>query len=97
MRGNNLHEFTEGKSSLINLTVLCDEQTEYMDERKMEVPVDGTYLGFCKAFYAYSHNSLQSKLGHNRLDWWKLDTCATGWMAGLRGDWLMGCTLSKCQ
>lgn len=52
MRGNNLHEFSKGKSSVINLTVLCDELTEYMDERKMEVPVDGTYLGFCKAFYA---------------------------------------------
>lgn len=85
MRGNNLHEFTKGKSSLINLTVLSDELTEYMDERKMEVPVDGTYFGFCKAFCAYSHNILLSKLGHNKLDWSKLDTCATGWMVGLRG------------
>lgn len=85
MRGNNLHEFTKGKSSLIDLIVLCDELTEYMDERKMEVSVDGTYLGFCNAFYVYSNNILLSKLGHNRLDWWKLDTRATGWMVGLRG------------
>ena len=70
MCGNNRHEFTKGKSSLINLTVLCDELTEHMDERRR---VDGTYLGFCKAFYTFSHNILLSKLGCYKLDGWKLD------------------------
>lgn len=44
---NNQREFTKGKSSLINLTVLSDELTEHTDERRT---VDGTYTGFCKVF-----------------------------------------------
>lgn len=67
MRGNNLHEFSKGKSSVINLTVLCDELTEYMDERKMEVPVDGTYLGFCKAFYAQQEHCVLAEKKANAI------------------------------
>lgn len=70
MSGNNQREFTKGRSSLINLTVLCDELTEHMDEKRT---VDVTSLGFCKAFYTFSHNILLSKLGRYRLDGWKLD------------------------
>lgn len=63
MRGNNQRELPKGKSSLINLTVLCDELAEHMDEKRI-VEV----LSFCKAFYTFSHNVLLSKMRHYRLD-----------------------------
>ncbi|GAB0183305.1 mitochondrial enolase superfamily member 1 [Grus japonensis] len=63
------HEFTKGKSCLINLIAFYDGMTGWVDEGRA---VDVVYLDFSKVFDTVSHNILIGKLRKYGLDEWRV-------------------------
>lgn len=59
--------------------------------------MDTTYVNFSKVFDSVSNNILVSEFRHYGLDGWTARWIKTDWRVGLRGEWLMGCTLPRVR